>query len=77
MEYKSVTQKVLFGNAVLAALMCGRKYDVVPQNFLTCIFLGAGLGVMDQFRDLRAHPIIRRLISSCEDTLRTLFTRPL
>jgi hypothetical protein len=31
-EYESVTQKVLFGNAVLAALMSGRKYDVIPQN---------------------------------------------
>jgi hypothetical protein len=31
-EYEDVTQKVLFGNAVLAALMSGRKYDVIPQN---------------------------------------------
>jgi hypothetical protein len=62
MEYEGVTQKVLFGNAVLAALLSGRKY---------------GLGVMDQFRGLRPHPILRRLISSCGDTLRTLFTRPL
>jgi hypothetical protein len=31
-EYKSLTQNVLFGNAVLAALMSGRKYDVIPQN---------------------------------------------
>jgi hypothetical protein len=30
--YEDVTQKVLFGNAVLAALMSGRKYDVIPQN---------------------------------------------
>jgi hypothetical protein len=30
-EYESVIQKVLFGNAVLAALMSGRKYDVIPQ----------------------------------------------
>jgi DUF917 family protein len=30
-EYEGVTQKVLFGNAVLAALMSGRKYDVIPQ----------------------------------------------
>jgi hypothetical protein len=58
-EYEGVTQKVLFGNAVLAVL------------------LGAGLGVMDQFRGLRVHPILRRLISSYGDTLRTLFTRPL
>jgi hypothetical protein len=29
-EYEGVTQKVLFGNAVLAALMSGRKY-VIPQ----------------------------------------------
>jgi hypothetical protein len=50
-EYEDVTQKVLFGNAVLAALMSGRKYDVIPQN--------------------------GDLISSCGDTLRTLFTRPL
>jgi hypothetical protein len=38
---------------------------VLPENFLTCIFLGAGLGVMDQFRGLRAHPIPRNLNSSC------------
>jgi hypothetical protein len=56
-EYEGVTQKVLFGNAVLAALMSG--------------------GVMSQFRGLRAHPILRRLISSCGDMLRILFTRPL
>jgi hypothetical protein len=31
MEYEGVTQKVLFGNSVLAALMSGRKYDVIPQ----------------------------------------------
>jgi hypothetical protein len=31
-EYESVTQKVVFGNAVLAALMSGRKYDVILQN---------------------------------------------
>jgi hypothetical protein len=30
-EYEGVTQKVLFGNAVLAAFMSGRKYDVIPQ----------------------------------------------
>jgi hypothetical protein len=31
MEYDSVTQKVLFCNTVLTALMPGRKY-VIPQN---------------------------------------------
>jgi hypothetical protein len=31
-EYESATQNVLFGNAVLAALISGRKYDVIPQN---------------------------------------------
>jgi hypothetical protein len=31
MEYEDVTQKDLFGNAVLAALMSGRKYDVITQ----------------------------------------------
>jgi DUF917 family protein len=30
-EYEGVTQKVLFGNAVLAALMSERKYHVIPQ----------------------------------------------
>jgi hypothetical protein len=30
-ENEDVTQKVLFGNAVLVALMSGRKYDVIPQ----------------------------------------------
>jgi hypothetical protein len=32
MEYESVTQKVLFGTAVITALMSGRKCDVIPQN---------------------------------------------
>jgi hypothetical protein len=32
MEYEKVTQKMSLGNAVLAALMSGRKYDVIPQN---------------------------------------------
>jgi hypothetical protein len=31
-EGEGVTQKVLFGNTVLVALMSGRKYDVIPQN---------------------------------------------
>jgi hypothetical protein len=31
-EYEDVTQNVLLGNAVLLALMSGRKYDVIPQN---------------------------------------------
>jgi hypothetical protein len=31
-EYENVTQEVLFGNAVLAALISGRKYDVISQN---------------------------------------------
>jgi hypothetical protein len=31
-EYESATQKVLFGNAVLAALMSGTTYDVIHQN---------------------------------------------
>jgi hypothetical protein len=54
------------------------EYEDVTQKVLFGnSVLGAGLGVMDQFRGLRAHPILRRLISSCGDTLRTLFTRPL
>jgi hypothetical protein len=31
-EYKNVTQEVLFGNAVLSALMTGRNYDDIPQE---------------------------------------------
>jgi hypothetical protein len=31
MEYEGETQKVLFCNAVLAALMSGRKYDVITE----------------------------------------------
>jgi hypothetical protein len=34
MEYESVTQKVLFGNAVLAALLSERKYDVTLQSVI-------------------------------------------
>jgi hypothetical protein len=32
MEYENVTQYLLFGNAVMAALMSGGKYDVITQN---------------------------------------------
>jgi hypothetical protein len=38
MEYDSVTQEVLFSNVVLAALMSGKKYDVIPQNVRTLVF---------------------------------------
>jgi hypothetical protein len=31
-EYETITQRVLFGSAVLAAIMSGRKDDVIPQN---------------------------------------------
>jgi hypothetical protein len=31
-QYENVTQEVLLGNAVLTALMPGRKYDVIIQN---------------------------------------------
>jgi hypothetical protein len=31
-EYGSVSQNVLFGNAVLAALMSGTEYDGITQN---------------------------------------------
>jgi hypothetical protein len=31
-EHESVTQKGLVGNAMLAALMSGRKYDAISQN---------------------------------------------
>jgi hypothetical protein len=54
--------------------MC-KQYVVIQQlaaaseNFLTCIFLCAGLGAMDKFRDLHAHPILLLLISSWGDTL--------
>jgi hypothetical protein len=34
MEYESVTQRSLFGNAVLAALMTGRRFDVMARNSL-------------------------------------------
>jgi hypothetical protein len=41
---------------------------VSSENFLKCSFLGGVLGVMDQFCGLHAHPILRRLFSSYEDT---------
>jgi hypothetical protein len=47
----------------------------LPEIFLTFIFLGAGLDVMDLFHGLHAHPILHRFISSCGDTLRALFAR--
>jgi hypothetical protein len=32
-EYENITQKIIFFcNALLAALMSGRKYDVTPQS---------------------------------------------
>jgi hypothetical protein len=31
-EYENVTQKVLFGNTVIAALMAARTYDVISRN---------------------------------------------
>jgi hypothetical protein len=31
-EYENVPQEILFGNAVAAALMSGRKYDVINRN---------------------------------------------
>jgi hypothetical protein len=31
-QYESVTQKVLCGNVLLAALMSGRKYNAIRQN---------------------------------------------
>jgi hypothetical protein len=39
MEYETVTQKVLCGEAVLTALMSGRKYDVIPQLYFVVIGL--------------------------------------
>jgi hypothetical protein len=32
MEYESITQEVLFGTDIFAALLSGRKYDVIPQD---------------------------------------------
>jgi hypothetical protein len=31
-EYKSVTRRVLFDNTVLATLISGKKYGLIPQN---------------------------------------------
>jgi hypothetical protein len=38
MEYMNVTQKVLSGNAVHAALISRRKYGVIPQNDVVWFF---------------------------------------
>jgi hypothetical protein len=32
MEYETVSHRVLFGNAILAALISERRYDVISQN---------------------------------------------
>jgi hypothetical protein len=40
-EYESVAQEALFGKAVLAALMSGRKYDVISQMATVQDFLNA------------------------------------
>jgi hypothetical protein len=57
-----------------------QQYDAPPhwahiiEEFLD---MGTGLGVMDQFRGLRVHPVLYRLIYSYGHTLRTLFKIPL
>jgi hypothetical protein len=43
-EYESVTQKVLFGNAVLAALMSGRRYDTFI--FRKLFYFSSGLNII-------------------------------
>jgi hypothetical protein len=81
MEYEGVTQKV---SLPLESILQNAKQLqharlswhphiglVFSENFLTCIFLDAGLGVMDQFRGHRAHLILRCLVCSCGDTSRT------
>lgn len=75
MEYESVTQPVLFFDTVQARWSTPHIRILLSRNFLTCVFLGAEFGVIYQFCSLRARPIQRRLISSCKDTLRELFTR--
>lgn len=39
-------------------------------------FRGRRVGRDGIIRELHAHPILRRLIYSCEHTLRALYTRP-
>jgi hypothetical protein len=48
------------------------EYEGVTQIVL---FDNSVLAALMSGMDVRAHPILRRLISSCGDTLRTLFTR--
>jgi hypothetical protein len=64
------------GNNKIKLLTEYENVTRIVRDFLTCVFLGAGLGVVDKFHDLRAHPIIRRLISSCGDTLRACLQDP-
>lgn len=58
-------------------MMCPHTHFLLSKHFLSCIFLATGLGMMDQFRGLRFHPVLCCSISSCGDMLKTLFTRPL
>jgi hypothetical protein len=79
-EYESVTEKSNVYQRCAHCIDVGEKiwrHTSEFLNFLTCVFLGAGLGAMDQFRGLRAYLRLRSLISSCRDTLKTFFTRPL
>jgi hypothetical protein len=71
-EYENVTQKVLFNIAALPKCLSGRKYEVIIQNG-DCS-RESSVPNLDPIRVVRHHPILRRLISSCGDTLRTLFT---
>jgi hypothetical protein len=54
------------------------EQDGAPPNwdriFREFFVMGAGLCVMEQFHGLRAQPILRCLIYSCGNRLRTLFT---
>jgi hypothetical protein len=60
-EYEDVTQKVLFGNAVLAALMSGRIYDVIPQ-------IGDVVTELNVEKDPPSDNAIRRWLKQFQET---------
>jgi hypothetical protein len=78
MEYETVTQKVLFGDDLIASLMFGRKYDVITQNGFSSMEGMCLLGFFETKsvikmkrryrRDLPSDNVIRRWIKQFQET---------
>jgi hypothetical protein len=74
-ECENVTQKVLFGNTVFAALMPGRKYDVIPQNGECSRESNVGTSVLRNKSPLSKRNVVTELnMDFCGDALKTPVT---